>query len=129
MLHVIETGTTPPLAHRRTFGVKAALKMRRVIGAIARGRVRPLALPAALLTLGACAATVDQTAQGEPVFIEELPASVVALAEPNQDLTAVRLLPQDGCYWYRYTGPVETTMLPLRTAEGERICTGSYAGA
>jgi hypothetical protein len=32
-------------------------------------------------------------------------------------------MPEDGCYWYRYVGPVETTYLPLRTIEGRPICT------
>ncbi|MDO6778427.1 hypothetical protein Q4604_04015 [Marinovum sp. 1_MG-2023] len=51
------------------------------------------------------------------------PESVQAIAAPYQDLTAVRWNPDDGCYWYRHVGPVETTMLPLRTVNGNPICT------
>jgi hypothetical protein len=29
----------------------------------------------------------------------------------------------DGCYWYRYAGPVEITYLPLLTRDGRMICT------
>ncbi|HEY9039812.1 MAG TPA: hypothetical protein VIN05_12820 [Roseovarius sp.] len=55
-------------------------------------------------------------------FIKELPAGVRAIAAPYQDLTAVRVDPASGCYSYRHVGPVETTFLPLRTAEGRPIC-------
>lgn len=51
-----------------------------------------------------------------------LPEEVVAVAAPWQDLTTARLMPEDGCYWYQHAGPVETTMLPLRTPEGRPIC-------
>ncbi|MDX2484553.1 MAG: hypothetical protein QNK42_12925 [Pseudodonghicola sp.] len=56
-------------------------------------------------------------------FLRELPEGVRAIAATNQDLTAVRVDPTDGCYVYRYRGPVETTYLPLRTVEGSPICT------
>ncbi|TCO73273.1 hypothetical protein [Rhodovulum euryhalinum] len=84
--------------------------------------VRTILLPAVVLTLGACNASVEgaRTSSG---FIERLPDAVVAAAAPYQDLRHVRLLPEDGCYWYRHEGPVETTLLPLRTAEGRPICT------
>ena len=49
--------------------------------------------------------------------------AVRAAAGPNQDLEHVRIDPVDGCYTYRHVGPVETTFLPLRTAEGSPICT------
>ncbi len=75
------------------------------------------------LGLGACAPKIDDTAGRDPGFIEELPAVVAAIAAPHQNLDAVRLRPEDGCYWYQYHGPVETTMLPLRTIEGRPICT------
>ncbi len=55
-------------------------------------------------------------------FIKELPAGVLAIAAPYQDLTAVRLNPANGCYSYRHAGPVETTFLPLRTTAGRPIC-------
>jgi len=48
--------------------------------------------------------------------------AVAALAAPGQDLTSARLLPDDGCYWYEHRGPVETTLLPLRTVNGKPIC-------
>lgn len=52
-----------------------------------------------------------------------LPEDIAALAAPNQNLSTARLLPEDGCYWYSHQGPVETTLLPLRTREGRPICT------
>ena len=55
-------------------------------------------------------------------FLKELPEGVLAIAADNQDLTAVRIDPVDGCYVYRYVGPVETTYLPLRAANGRPIC-------
>ena len=70
---------------------------------------------AALLLLGAC---VTATPEGET---EELTEQVRGLAAPGQDLTQVRL-ESDGCYWYRYEGPVETTFLPLLTREDRMIC-------
>ncbi|WP_245706617.1 hypothetical protein [Ruegeria marina] len=77
-----------------------------------------------LVTLaGACtevSTTPDQSGPGTSVRISD---EVASIAAPNQDLTAVRLLPEDNCYWYRYVGPVETTYLPLRTTEGRPICT------
>lgn len=79
-------------------------------------------LLAAILTLGACTTQTGGTgAGGEDVI--DLPEAVIALAAPYQDLRTARLMPEDGCYWYRHAGPVELTMLPLRTAEGRPICT------
>lgn len=75
----------------------------------------PLALT---VMLGACAETGSN---GAP--IRNLPEEVVAMAAPNQDLTTVRIKPEDGCYWYRHVGPVETTLLPLRNKAGSPICT------
>ena len=69
--------------------------------------------------LGACTTATG----GNAGFIRNLPEEIVAMAAPNQDLNAVRLKEEDGCYWYRHSGPVETTMLPLRTVEGRPICT------
>ncbi|MCT8159959.1 hypothetical protein [Pseudoruegeria sp. SHC-113] len=59
------------------------------------------------------------------------PASdaIRALAAPNQNLNAVRVDPNDGCYWFLYNGPVESTGLPLRSTEGRPICTGAAVGA
>ncbi|QIE46833.1 hypothetical protein G5B38_15615 [Pseudohalocynthiibacter aestuariivivens] len=72
-----------------------------------------------LLVLGACV-EVDSSVSKEPVV--KLPDSIVEMAAPNQDLASVRVR-EDGCLWYRYAGPVETTMLPLRTKDGRPICT------
>nr|WP_232222872.1 hypothetical protein [Sulfitobacter guttiformis] len=55
-------------------------------------------------------------------FFTELPEGVLAIAAKNQDLTSVRIDPADGCYVYRYVGPVETTFLPLRADNGRPIC-------
>ena len=73
------------------------------------------------LLLAACAAPAP-TATPEG-YILELPEAVIAMAAPYQDLNAVRLDPTTGCYVYRHVGPVEITMLPLRTREGRPICT------
>ena len=74
----------------------------------------------ALLLLAGCE-DVGQTGASAP-FIQTLPEGVLAIAAPNQDLSAVKVDPVDGCYVYRYVGPVETTYLPLRTVEGRPIC-------
>lgn len=55
--------------------------------------------------------------------MEAVPEAVLAAAAPWQDLTAITLREEDGCYWYRHVGPVETTFLPLLTREGRPICT------
>lgn len=68
----------------------------------------------ALAVLAACAPTSG--------FLNELPEEVVALAAPNQNLHAVRLLEEDGCYWYEHDGPVERTLLPLMSKRGRHIC-------
>lgn len=49
------------------------------------------------------------------------------LAGPGQNLATARLRPEDGCYWYEHSGPVETTLLPLRTARGNPICVAKEA--
>ncbi|SPH18245.1 hypothetical protein DEA8626_01777 [Defluviimonas aquaemixtae] len=70
-----------------------------------------------LITAGCSVQTTD--AGGGAVNVSE---AVVALAGPGQDLASARLMPEDGCYWYEHRGPVETTLLPLRTAGGNPIC-------
>lgn len=83
--------------------------------------IKRIASCAAVLSLAACAETgTGGSGSGGPVT--SLPESVVAMAAPNQNLQAVRLM-DDGCYWYRHDGPVESTMLPLRTTAGNPICT------
>lgn len=79
-------------------------------------KTRLAALPA-LLALAAC----DETAVSAPtVTVSE---AVIALAAPFQDLTTAHVRPEDGCYWYTHQGPVESTELPLRTRNGNPICT------
>jgi hypothetical protein len=76
---------------------------------------------AMMLALAACVAPMPEP-ETDTGFITNLPAEVVSLADPTQNLQAVRIM-QDGCYWYEHAGPVETTMLPLRTPSGSPICT------
>jgi hypothetical protein len=72
--------------------------------------------------LAAACTDVHSTRGPTEGFYKELPEGVLAIAATNQDLTAVRIDPADGCYVYRYVGPVETTFLPLRTTNGSPIC-------
>lgn len=82
-------------------------------------------MAAALLGLAACAPSPTATnASGNLV---KLPEEVAALAAPHQDLTAVRLNPDDNCFWYQHVGPVENTFLPLRTPAGQPICAAPKA--
>ena len=83
---------------------------------------KALAAGAVLLALAGCAAPMSPAPATETGFISELPEEVIALADPAQNLQAVRIM-EDGCYWYQYAGPVETTMLPIRTSAGNPICT------
>lgn len=76
---------------------------------------------AALLFLGAC--TASQT--GVQPRTGPIPQAAVDLAAPGQDLSTARLVPEDGCFWYLHAGPVETTLIPLRTSAGRPICTAS----
>ena len=77
----------------------------------------------ATLALAGCEEFQGGTTDPSAGFITNLPESVAALAAPYQDLSAVKINPTDGCYVYRHSGPVETTLLPLRTPEGRPICT------
>ncbi|MES2667827.1 MAG: hypothetical protein V4712_17200 [Pseudomonadota bacterium] len=85
-------------------------------------QARPLLLSIAFLALGACAVPVGQKVDKTTGFLTELPEGVAQIAAPYQNLQEVLLKPEDGCYWYRHTGPVETTMLPLRSVRGRPIC-------
>ncbi|MBF9032515.1 hypothetical protein HKCCE3408_19120 [Rhodobacterales bacterium HKCCE3408] len=78
--------------------------------------VSKLVVPAALLALSGCVTT---TPEGE---FAEVSDEVRQIAAPGQNLSAVRLQ-DDGCYWWLYEGPVETTYIPLETREGRLICT------
>lgn len=79
----------------------------------------------AVLLVAACDEFQEVTRGPADGFLGNAPESVLAIAAPNQDLTAVRVDPTSGCYLYRHRGPVETTLLPLRTVDGRPICTGS----
>jgi len=83
---------------------------------------RKYLLLSALAVLAACGSAVKvPTDEQQPEIIEELPEGVAAIAATYQNLDAVQLL-ADGCYWYSRAGPVETTLLPLRTDTGNPIC-------
>ena len=82
-------------------------------------KCRVLAFLSSVLALVGCA---DPNQPGADGILPVVPEQVVALAAPNQNLSAVRLGPADTCYWYRHSGPVEVTWLPLRTPGGNPIC-------
>lgn len=84
---------------------------------------RQITLVMGLLVLGACSAPLNQATDKSTGFLNELPEGVAMIAAPYQNLQEVILRPEDGCYWYRHVGPVETMMLPLRTVAGRPICT------
>lgn len=90
-------------------------------------KCRAVFVTVALLALGACTVPIDQATDKSTGFLKELPEGVALIAAPYQNLEEVILKPEDGCYWYRHVGPVETTMLPLRTVEGRPICTQGSA--
>jgi len=77
------------------------------------------------LALGACSESLSNS-RG-PVSLPPVPEQVAALAAPNQDIATARLRPEDNCYWYMHSGPVEDTLLPLRTAGGNPICVKTAA--
>nr|WP_299208001.1 hypothetical protein [uncultured Tateyamaria sp.] len=85
-------------------------------------------LAAAMIMLAACDETTQSGAAGGP-FLSPLPERILTLADPKQDLNAVKVDPVDGCLVYRHVGPVETTFLPLRTRDGRPICTQVEAEA
>lgn len=70
--------------------------------------------------LGACSQS-NVNSQGSEAP-PPLPANIALLAAPNQDLTTAFLRPEDNCFWYTHVGPVETTLLPLRSTGGIPIC-------
>ncbi|WP_019953971.1 hypothetical protein [Yoonia vestfoldensis] len=85
--------------------------------------IRSKLLLLAGVSLAACTEMpVAATAPNGSPFIAELPEGVRAIAAPNQNLDRVVFLEEDNCYWYEHAGPVETTLLPLRTARGNAIC-------
>lgn len=86
-------------------------------------------LPLALLTLAACDGDFSGLNGDGPRFIKELPEGVTSIAAPFQNLEQVVLLPEDNCYWYNHAGPVETTLIPLRTTQGRPICASAPEAA
>ena len=91
-------------------------------------RTRLFGCASAILLFAGCAVPTTSNNKGETGFIQKLPDGVVAIAAPYQNLSTVRVLPEDGCYWYLHVGPVENTLLPLRTTDGRPICTASSSG-
>ncbi|MEX1233899.1 MAG: hypothetical protein WEB56_02810 [Roseovarius sp.] len=77
----------------------------------------------AALFLAGCDEMGTMGQNGQEGFLSPVPEAVAQMAAPYQDMTAVRLEPSTGCFVYRHRGPVETTMLPLRTEDGRAICT------
>ncbi len=78
----------------------------------------------AVLALAGCTTTPQNTVDDNGVIrVAELPEGVVSIVGPNQDTSVVVIMPEDGCYWYLYAGPVESTYLPLLTSAGRMICT------
>lgn len=77
---------------------------------------RSAILVSTILVLGACSTGISGSHAGS------VPKGVVEIADPSQDLTTARLRSEDNCYWYMHSGPVETTLLPLRTINGNPIC-------
>jgi hypothetical protein len=70
------------------------------------------------LILGACGAA----STGISTEIGNIPEAAIAMAGPGQDLSTARYQPENRCFWYEHSGPVENTLLPLRTAGGNPIC-------
>jgi len=82
-------------------------------------KARTIFATVGLLMTAACAV---QNSDGTVSVASTVPEAVAQVAGPNQDLSFVELRESDNCYWYRHRGPVETTMLPLRTRQGRHIC-------
>ncbi|MFN3661590.1 hypothetical protein [Yoonia sp.] len=76
----------------------------------------------AVMSLGACAEMPMQSTADASGSVSNVPDSVREIAAPFQDLSTVVFLEEDNCYWYEHQGPVETTLLPLRTVTGSTIC-------
>lgn len=81
-----------------------------------------LAGPILMMGLAACEPMPDANGNGRPDAVS-VPDEVSSIAASFQDLSTARVRPEDGCYWYTHRGPVETTELPLRTVNGNPICT------
>lgn len=83
---------------------------------------RAILLIPIMLVLGACAVPVADTADAKAEIPAEVITQLTAMAAPHQDMQSVEFQPEDGCYWYRHVGPVETTMIPLLTEDGRQLC-------
>ncbi|WP_334067872.1 hypothetical protein [Nereida ignava] len=76
---------------------------------------------AAAFTLSACASAPVEDVSSNPADAGP-PPELIGLAASNQDISTARIRPEDGCYWYEHRGRVETTLLPVLTPSGQRIC-------
>ena len=79
----------------------------------------------ALVALGACAElpmTPADTALAPAPSRGGVPQEVRDIAAPFQNVDSAVLLEEDNCYWYEHQGPVERTLLPLRSVRGNPIC-------
>lgn len=82
---------------------------------------RAITMTSLLFTAGCAAAVVDPAGPNAERDAARTEA-IAALAAPGQDVGSARLVAPDNCYWYEHTGPVETTLLPLKTVDGQPIC-------
>jgi hypothetical protein len=73
-----------------------------------------------LISIAACTDGSDYASSSNS---RPAPTQLAEIAAPGQDLSRVKLDPSNGCYLYRYRGPIETTYLPVRTRQGNPICT------
>ena len=73
--------------------------------------------PLGLVLMAACTPTTEATPTTDPQFLEVVPEPVLAAAAPWQNLNAVTLREDDGCYWYRHVG-----------ARGDDIPASAHAG-
>ena len=85
---------------------------------------RNMVVATALLITAGCTAQPIEPAKTSDE-IGGVSDAVAARAAPGQDLSSARVVPEDGCYWYEHRGPVETTLVPLRTVGGAPLCTAS----
>ena len=86
------------------------------------GRRLQILAVSGLLALAGCTGLGQGSDVGRSGFPDPIPEAVIALAAPYQNTDAVVFRPEDNCYWYWHDGPVEATLLPLRTVRGAPIC-------
>lgn len=80
---------------------------------LSRSQAAPAALAALVLAGCQPAVTQPDPAALSPIVLRYLPAG----ADPAEVLQGA-----DGCYWYLYDGPLESTYVPLRTPEERFVC-------